>query len=480
MTSSGQAPLSRRSVWTSQIAALIGLVAFVFLVKWANPYLHPTPQTASAQIGLLLVIIPTLLWLFFFYVQDFREPEPLHYIFGVTVLGAALAGGVAIPLIDRFYQVDQWLVPTQSPKVFFLGAILIFGAIQEFCKYFALRLSVYDNPEFDEVGDGIIYGSAAGLGFATMLNLDFVLASPRINTLDTTLRIVVTAMAQGAFGGIIGYFLGRAKIHGKKAGVAFGYLLAVGLNGAFMVILTYASRFNLFSGKDWMHYNSWNGLIIAGIVCLAVTFILFQLVRKHGAEPRISPEEFKRGGLVEAFPVWIFFLALLVGGYYLKTNQQNQFMIAKDPQGKFQVTYPQGWIPKPGSPHRLEVSDPLSGEAFPSSFIVKLEALPKDSSLEKTSRATILDNQNKLSLYRMLSSKDIQIAGKPAVAVEYSYVADPQRGILEAERIPVVVRGVEWIVISGDTIYRLDFRASNDVFARKRNLFEKLVKEVRL
>jgi len=281
--SNNDIPLSRRSVWTTQIGAILGLIAFVFLVQWATPHLHPHNQPASIQIGLLLVLIPAVLWLLLFYVQDHREPEPLHYVFRVAFIGAVLSGALGIPLIDKVFDAGGWLSNTTNLTTHFIGGVLIVGAIQEFCKYLAVRQVIYDHPEFDEVGDGIVYGTAAGLGVATMLNLHFVLTSPSIDSIQATLRIVVTALAHASFGGLMGYFLGRAKILGDHSMGLWGYVFATLCNGSFSFLLNRIISINLFqrSKTSWAAFYPENGLILAAALSVVLTLILFLLVRKH-------------------------------------------------------------------------------------------------------------------------------------------------------------------------------------------------------
>jgi len=92
-----------------------------------------------------------------------------------------------------------------------LVSILVIGFTQEFLKYAAVRYSVYMLPEFDERMDGILYGTASGLGFATMLNITYIMDSGGVDLGVGIIRIVVTALAQASFAGISGYFLARAK-----------------------------------------------------------------------------------------------------------------------------------------------------------------------------------------------------------------------------------------------------------------------------
>ena len=55
--------------------------------------------------------------------------------------------------------------------------------------YLAVRLSVYHSDEFDEWTDGILYGTAAGLGYATILNIDFIVSSGGADLGPGTVRV---------------------------------------------------------------------------------------------------------------------------------------------------------------------------------------------------------------------------------------------------------------------------------------------------
>lgn len=166
----------RPGVWRAGMAHILGQIAFVLLVVALAGLLRPTLSGWSlVGTGLFLSFIPALLWLAFFYQQDRLEPEPKGYVLSVFLLGALLAQGAGIPLLNEVFEVHRWL-PT-SPWVNLLGSVLVVGLTEEFLKYAAVRYSVYRSMEFDERMDGIIYGTAAGLGYATMLNVNYVVSS---------------------------------------------------------------------------------------------------------------------------------------------------------------------------------------------------------------------------------------------------------------------------------------------------------------
>ena len=266
-------PLARRSIWIAQGITITGLLIYVLVIRLLAPALLTGGRAASVGVGVVLAIVPALLWLLLFYVQDAKEPEPLGFVLRVAMAGGIIAGAIALPILAH--------VPTRAwlgagPVTGLIVSIFAVGSVQEFCKYLAVRFTVYDEDEFDEVVDGVIYGTAAGVGLATVLNLWWVLNSPSIAPVPAALWIVVTTLAHAAFGGVLGFFLGRAKILGEQSRVLWGFLIATLLNGVVTFLLREVSRSGLT-------YRPWNGLIVAAVVAAAVTLILFRAERQRAA-----------------------------------------------------------------------------------------------------------------------------------------------------------------------------------------------------
>jgi len=268
----------RSSVWRAGLGHILGQVVFVLVVVALVALLKPTLTGWSLlAVGLVLALIPAFLWLVFFYQQDRLEPEPKGYILVVFALGALLAQAIGIPLLRDFFEVRRWL--PINPWANVLGSILVVGFTQEFLKYAAVRYSIYPLAEFDERVDGVVYGTAAGLGYATMLNLHYVVTSGGVNLQAGVIRIAVTALAQASFAGLSGYFLGRAKFEDEPVWwLPGGVGLAAVLNGLFTFLrgeLT-TTRLSLTGGG----FNPWPGLILAAIVAGATFSVLFYLIRR--------------------------------------------------------------------------------------------------------------------------------------------------------------------------------------------------------
>ncbi len=263
----------RRSVWASGVVQIVGVLVFVGAVALVVSRTGLSLDGAALVWGgIVLALVPALLWMGFFYQQDRLEPEPKQFVAGVFLLGGLLASAVGIPVVRDLFQVQEWMPRSTAANI--LGSILIIGFGQEFLKYVAVRYSVYLSPEFDERVDGVIYGTAAGLGFATMLNVHYVTANAGVDLGMGVVRIAVTALAQASFAGISGYFLGRAKFEEEPAWwLPLGVTIAAVLNGLFTFVRGEIVTVGL-------RYRPVNGLILAAVVALVTFAVLNYLMRR--------------------------------------------------------------------------------------------------------------------------------------------------------------------------------------------------------
>ncbi|HNO93541.1 MAG TPA: PrsW family glutamic-type intramembrane protease, partial [Anaerolineales bacterium] len=223
----------RKHVWRDEFLLVIGLCVFVGIVYALDNALHPvfTPTTLLLT-GVFLAIVPAFIWMIFFYLQDSAEPEPKGYVIGVFVLGGLLAASIGIPVVENLFRVSHWIYTNTVATI--LGGILVVGFTQEFLKYAAVRYSIYHSDEYDEPTDGVIYATAAGLGYATMLNINFVISNGGVDLGTGIIRMAVVALAHAAFSGITGYFLGRAKFESEQIWwMPLGITLAATFNGLF-------------------------------------------------------------------------------------------------------------------------------------------------------------------------------------------------------------------------------------------------------
>ena len=263
------------------VAALLLFVLLAYGVEqWARPTFTPLGLILT---GLVMSLVPAAVWLAFFYRRDHLEPEPKGMVFRVFLLGALLAAAVGIPVVEELFAVRSWLYHDGLTHI--VGGILVIGFTQEFLKFAAVRFSIYDSDEFDEPLDGIIYATAAGVGYATLLNIHFIVDSGGADLGAAAVRIVFTALAQASFAGVMGYFLGISKFNPDLSigWMSAGVVFAAVLNGLFFYL-----RGELAQGGVNLDTPSllgqWGGLFLAIALTLTVTYMITRAMSQHTGE----------------------------------------------------------------------------------------------------------------------------------------------------------------------------------------------------
>ncbi len=252
-----------------QIVAMGVFGAIVAVIAESFGALEGTPLIIA---GLFLAIVPTALWMIYFYQQDRLEPEPKTKIAAVFLLALVLTDFVGLRLINDFFRLHDWSGLNQLTSL--LSSILIAGFTLEAIKYFTLRLTVFSSDEFDERMDGIVYGTIAGLGVATLLNLHHIIANQGVALGSGVVYTVTTALAQASFGGLMGYFIAQAKFEHKPIWwVPLGVSIAAVLNGFFTWVIDEVSAAGLT-------VEPWRSLAMGVVVALLVFAMLVFLMRR--------------------------------------------------------------------------------------------------------------------------------------------------------------------------------------------------------
>ena len=194
-----------------------------------------------STLGILFIsFVPGLLWLWCFARLDRLRPSSrrwtlLTFIYGVlSVIPAALVSEVLLPE-NVFFNTEVTFA------VISISMLFIVGPVEETCKFLAVRLPVYRSLHFEETMDGLVYGAAASLGFASLENLLYVLEyGPEV----MVIRAPFSTLAHMVFGSMWGCGLGLHR-SGRDS-----WLIWVGLVGA----AVFHGVFNilLFSSVPWL------------------------------------------------------------------------------------------------------------------------------------------------------------------------------------------------------------------------------------
>jgi len=261
-------------LWRATFSLLVLLISAGLVLALSAPALTTAGalgEKARFTLGLLLAIVPSVLWMALFYSQDRLEPEPHSYVINVFILGMLLGSGLQQPLLRDIFQVQRWMDGGSYTTI--IAAMLLTGILTAALTYWAVRFTVMPTNEFDEQIDGIIYGTAAALGLGVAANLTYLIENGTISLGVGTLQIIVTSLAYATFGAVVGYFLGLIKPGGYTSWLApLGIIIAGLLHGLYEWLATQL-------GQGGISYNPWPSLMTTALFAVIVFSIVFFLMQ---------------------------------------------------------------------------------------------------------------------------------------------------------------------------------------------------------
>lgn len=260
--------------WRSAVLMIAGMGIVSGILAFLLRDTQVPDRNALVLVGVLLAIIPTAVWLVYFYRQDRLEPEPKERVGSVLLTAVVLTDFIGLRLINDWFKVGLWASYNNWTSL--AASVLINGFVFAAIMYIAVRIWVYKTPEFDERMDGIVYGTVAGLGVATLLNLHYIIDNQGVALAPGIVNVVTTALAQASFGGVLGYFMAQAKFEHKPVWwVPLGFVISAVLNGLFSWLINEVSATGLT-------VEPWRSLVF-GLVVAVATFgaLVYLMQRAH-------------------------------------------------------------------------------------------------------------------------------------------------------------------------------------------------------
>ena len=201
-----EAAFPYRRVWRSVAVELLALLAIAALLYGLFNFLPVSlPERFLLPVNLVIACAPLGLWVVFSLLVERTVPEPRRRLLAVAVVAALAANAVGLRLVNDVMQVDRWL-PMASALTRILGYTFTVGIVQEAIKYAVVRYFVWPD-EFRTRIDGVAYCMAAAVGYATVVNLNYVLSTPGIAPDVTALRVFDTIAVHYATSAVLGYGL---------------------------------------------------------------------------------------------------------------------------------------------------------------------------------------------------------------------------------------------------------------------------------
>ncbi len=212
-------------------------------------------QTQTVNyISFFLALLPTAVIMFLVLrnVKHKKKPVKKFFtVFGISVLSCipAMILEIVGELLLAFVFVFSGLAFGGSDKTFQLlyqlcDYILVVGVSEEACKFFSFKWMIFNDREFDNTYDGVVYGAASALGFATLENIMYVFLMSEDPIGTALLRAVLSIPLHAITGIFMGYYFGIAKyrrynnIDPDSHPEIYAFIFSVLLHGTYDFVLT--------------------------------------------------------------------------------------------------------------------------------------------------------------------------------------------------------------------------------------------------
>lgn len=211
--------------------------------------------------------------------MDAKRPEPRSLLRKV-----AIWGGVSTLPCALVEAVLQYFGPHVGvAKALFMG-FLVAGVVEESAKALCLYLVVWKKPDFDERLDGIVYATRAGLGFALVENVCYLLGTHGTGGFIGMFigRAVLAVPGHAIFAGFMGYWAARKRFDGVGPGLFGGLLMAIFLHGSFDA--------SIFLAAVVGHRMP---LVALGLLAVPLVVVIggYRRLKKHAHEARQLDDE---------------------------------------------------------------------------------------------------------------------------------------------------------------------------------------------
>ena len=249
------------------------------------------------SVALLVVVVAAVWWI------DRYDREPLHLVAFVFLWGASIApvaSVVASGVLARIFGGSLMGVGFGP-----IGSLFPGPFIEEIAKAAGLLLIVLLTNKFDNPTDGVVYGTAVGLGFAVTENLYYAFGAISMRGgIDGILMLVggrtllvagIHALSSATFGGFLGYAVLSAKRAARLGWVSAGLVLAIALHTAWNLAVQYVGILSPAGS-----FRGWLAIIPSLYVVYAV--ILAAFLR---SEHRILKVELAEEVELMLAPAWI-------------------------------------------------------------------------------------------------------------------------------------------------------------------------------
>jgi len=182
----------------------------------------------------------------------------------------------------------------------------------------------------------------------------------------------------------------------------------------------------------------------------------------------------------DALVIGLFAVAL-IAGWGLKVWAEGKATTFTALDATLSLRYPATWATQAKKGTLLSIRDLQSEGTFKATFAVEAKELdpaaikPVQDLVEPLTE----ERGQELTAYRVLEKSDTEVDGTEAVRISYAYVDEPIEGPFQTS-MPVIVQGVDVLVVHGSNLYVFTFTAPATTFSQQAETLNAILQSVNL
>lgn len=274
-----------RRVWPSLIAESAVFFGVVLVVFAATRFIQ-VPPLLHLPLGIFFALLPAGLWLILSWWRERLVPQPREKLILVAVISALAANAIGIPLVNDIFQIDRWL-SLQSAINRIIGYTFTVGITQAMIAYLILRYTVW-STDFRTRLDAIAYGAANAVGYATVVNLSYILSAtpaPDVAAMGVFNTFILSLIA----GLIVGYGLSEVRFSSQPYVLLLSGTVALAslVIGAVIPLRTGLINAGISAASTVSIVSPIRGFLFSGVVLAAVSVgiaFLLNIAERRDAE----------------------------------------------------------------------------------------------------------------------------------------------------------------------------------------------------
>lgn len=179
---------------------------------------------------------------------------------------------------------------------------------------------------------------------------------------------------------------------------------------------------------------------------------------------------------INSILILIVAVGMFAVGLYYRNNALTATVVFQDELNGISAQLPANWlISTEASGSILRVED-VGGSTFNTVIQISIQTVGPDATSRNVVDQLSVQGPFRFPSYGLLETRSVRLGEDEATQIEYYYVASESNPFLET--IPVVVQGVDLVVIRGNQAIIFTFQDDQRTFEDKRRYFDRFLTSV--